>query len=394
MPEEKKQIDLSAYIYEKGAAFLLLCLAQLTFSGYHIVGKFTLSNENAFLFAMYREVFSSTLMFFLFAFTQRRELTLGESWTMMTQVLHTDWKMFLLLGFLSFINVMGSTLGLSLLSPIIFAIMQPLIPCVATTISIIANYEPFTWLKLLGVMIAVGGAICVEVWKSNDGDDSDNISQNYVGIIVCVCQITGCGAYMTFQKSILHLYPSTLITFLYYAIGSCFTVLTVIGYSIFIGGVNEETLSLHGRMLSWLAVGYVVFFSTLFAWNAYTYASSYISPSLSTIFMSLQPVFTAILTFFILNVVITYQQLVGSFLVIVGMILTVLAQRRSKDEEDEANIGGDERFGEAEGYTPAFSYRHLESEADDHHTSHTNMNTTAGTATNNPVSMNLRFSHL
>lgn len=390
MVDAKKPIG--SYIYEKGLAFFLLCLAQLTFSGYHIVGNYTLSNENAFIFAMYREVFSSTLMFFLFAFTQRTELTMGESWTMMTQVLHTDLKMFLLLGFLSFINVMGSTVGLSLLSPIIFAIMQPLIPCVATTISILANYEPFTWLKLLGVVIAVSGAICVEVWKPKNGNDSDNIQQNYAGIIVCVCQITGCGAYMTFQKSILHLYPSTLITFLYYAIGSCFTVLTVIGYSIIVGGIDEETLALHGRMLSWLAIGYVVFFSTLFAWNAYTYASSYISPSLSTIFMSLQPVFTAILTFFILNVVITYQQLVGSFLVIVGMILTVLAQRGS-NEVNESGDGEEGGTGEGEGFSSAYPYRHLESDADDHY-SGSDTNTTASTATSNPVSMNLRFSHL
>ena len=94
----------------------------------------------------------------------------------------------------------------------------------------------------------------------------------------------------------------------------------------------SSSMILDAEVFPWLGVAYVVIFSTLYAWNAFSYAGKYLSPSLCTVFMSLQPVFTAIMMYFVYNQVLTIPQYFGAMLVVGGMIVTV----KGSDQENQA----------------------------------------------------------
>ena len=318
----------------------LLTLVQLTFSGWHLVGNVCLTDDiNPFVFALYREFFASLLMLVLYLWLCHP----GEVWKGLVYVRDTalfgeDSRLFLFLGFCSYINVMGATWALSITEPTIFAIFQPMIPCIATAISIIAQFEPFNWWKFVGIATAVAGAVTVEVWKQGGHSGTGKHYNNELGIAVICVQVTGCAFYLVFQKKILTKYHSTLVTFIYYSIGGCFTALSVAMYAIF-ADVSLADMRLHDQVVPWLGVSYVVLFSTLYAWNAYTYASKYLSPSISTVFMSLQPPFTALLIYIFFAQVLSTPQIIGGLFVIAGMVLTVYGGDQDEGAEDGVKVG-------------------------------------------------------
>lgn len=185
--------------------------------------------------------------------------------------------------------------------------------------------------------------------------------------MTCV-QVTACATYLVFQKTILGKYPSTLITFIYYSIGSAFTALSV-GVYAFAYGISPTDMTFNGSGDTWLGIAYTIIFTTVFAWNAYTFASQFLSPSVSTIFMSLQPVFTAVLMYVIFMQQVTVAQCGGGLLVAGGMYITVACGAHRQDSVASPLSGeGDEAV---EGCTPsrAATYSALAlneaSEADD-----------------------------
>jgi len=310
-------------------SFVLLTLVQLSFSGWHIIGGYAFNEQNAdpIVFAFYREILASFFMGALFIIIQwynefEPKTTVEAMGEMKDALLGEDCKMFLFLGSMSFCNVMGATLALSLAPPIIFAILQPLIPCIATALSMGFKFEPFNQIKIAGILLAVAGAISVEAWKDESSDDDSNSADETLGVVITFFQVTACATYLVFQKSILDKYHSTLVTFSYYGIGSVLTAFTCAIYA-FATGMSTSTMALDYSLILWGAVSYVVIFSTLYAWNAYTYASKYLAPSISTIFMALQPVFTAILSFIVYDKVLSIPQIFGGLLVCTGMLVTV-----------------------------------------------------------------------
>ncbi len=320
---------------QKTISGIALIGAQLSFSGWHVIGSICLKdgNTDAFVFAFWREILSTILMVFLFHYIHHdQNFNLKTSLSIIYNVLFgQDCKSFIFLGFCSFLNVMGATLALSMTDASIFAILQPLIPCVATSISIMTGFEGYTHVKCIGICMAVIGAVVVEVWGGTSSSTSSTSS--LIGLIIIIIQVTACGTYLVYQKPILAKYHSTLVTLLYYTVGTAFTSITIFCYSLWTN-LSSSSMILDAAVFPWLGITYVVVFSTLFAWNAFSYAGKYLSPSLCTVFMSLQPVFTAIMMYLVYNQVLTTPQYFGAVLVIGGMVVTVKGSDQENEEID------------------------------------------------------------
>ena len=101
--------------------------------------------------------------------------------------------------------------------------MQPVIPVVATVISVLVGYEGVTLVKTLGIICAVGGAILVETWHTDSGgdddEDDDGDSNVLLGTILVCIQVCGMAALIVFQKKLLKRYDPTVLTFAYYSAG-------------------------------------------------------------------------------------------------------------------------------------------------------------------------------
>jgi drug/metabolite transporter (DMT)-like permease len=158
------------------------------------------------MFALYREVFASILMYGLVRYYGKFVFVHPE-----------DYQRMLFLGFCSFVNVVGTILALQYINPVRYSVMQPIIPVIATLISVGIGLESLSPIKSCGILAAVGGAILVETWHASSDDESSNV---VLGTILVCVQVTAMASLIVFQKPILSKYDPAVLTFVYYAIGS------------------------------------------------------------------------------------------------------------------------------------------------------------------------------
>lgn len=170
----------------KTRAHILLLLCQLSWSFWHVLASLTLQGgTNPIIFALYRELISSICMLSLVFIIEGPNLK-------NLYIDREDIFRFICLGFCSFINVVFAIVALEYIPATEFAVMQPIIPCIATFISVLVGLEQSSILKILGILLAVAGAIIIEAWKtsgsSNNGDGS--LHYDYLkGYIIVACQV-------------------------------------------------------------------------------------------------------------------------------------------------------------------------------------------------------------
>lgn len=313
---------------------LVLCSIQLSFSGWHIVGAIALKEgANPLIFALYREVLASIFMYCFMKYGKEK-----------LRVDSRDRARFIFLGFCSFINVVGTVLALEFLSATRYAMMQPTIPVISTCMSVALGLETLNIFKAFGIVLAVSGALLVELWSTGSSDD-DGDSNVTLGSIIVAVQVTGMASLIVFQKPLLNRYKPATLTTVYYSIGSFITVLACIGWSY---TFDPDDFVFGGELFPWVGLAYATIFSTVYAYNAYSWAGKQVSPAITTVYNTLQPVGTALLSFAILGVVITLSEVVGGVLVICGLVVTVYG--RSVEEAVAAE--GEKAFEEnlLEGY--------------------------------------------
>ena len=296
---------------------LLLLSVQVAYSGWHILGSMTLSaGADAMIFALYREVFGSIVMLF---YVRYKGLNI--------QVRRQDMARFAFLGFLSFNNVVGTILALQYTSADRYAIMQPLIPPIAVTISIAVGWEVYSHRKLLGVLIAVGGAITVVAWQTAGSAAESNVA---LGTSIIAVQVFSMANLIVFQKALLVYYDPSVVACVCYTVGTAITaVVCLCWYTRF---KTVQTLYFDGLLLPWLSLVYAVFVTTAYCANASSWAVKRLPPSMVTIYATFQPLCTVMLSLVILSVAVTLAQGVGGLLIIIGLIITI------SEKNDNDNI--------------------------------------------------------
>jgi quinol-cytochrome oxidoreductase complex cytochrome b subunit len=90
----------------------------------------------------------------------------------------------------------------------------------------------------------------------------------------------------------------------------------------------ESDLYFNGVLLPWLGLGYATLFATLYAYNAYSWAGKRVSPAITTVYNTLQPVGTSLLSVFFLHHHIILPEILGGLLVMLGLIITVYGRQQ------------------------------------------------------------------
>lgn len=275
-----------------------------------------------FVFVLYRELVAAVLMY-----------SYARYCGLEIKIDRADWLRFAILGFFSFVNVVGAMLALKYISATRFAIFQPSIPCIATFISILVGMEKLTVLKAAGIAVAVGGAVITELWHDSSDDDEADVT---LGTIIVSCQVIGMGALMVFVKPMLSKYNPAVVTVTYYSIGAVYTLFLTgaLAYSF-----EASDLIFHSELLPWLALAYAASFATFYPYNALSWAGKQLTPGATTVYCTFQPVGTILLSFAILGTVITLSEGLGTIMVIAGLILTVYAQQYEKARSHQAGNG-------------------------------------------------------
>ncbi len=109
----------------------------------------------------------------------------------------------------------GSALALTYLDPLAYTLIQPLMPLATAMWATLVGQEAWalrssaSWLKVLGMLVAVGGAVFVGYGGGGGGAaPGGNL---FLGLLFVSLQILGGGAYPVAQRPLIGKYPSLVV---------------------------------------------------------------------------------------------------------------------------------------------------------------------------------------
>ncbi|EWM25961.1 nodulin 21 -like transporter family protein [Nannochloropsis gaditana] len=290
----------------------LMVLVQVIFSGYHVLTSSALKTKgvNPLVFALYRELSASLFMALYACVAVWRG---KHRWQLETRHI----PRFLALGLFSAGNVLGAVQALTLITPTNFSVLQPSIPVFTMLLSVLFRMERLTPLKALGLLAAVAGAVVVEVvhpagisgqegGESEGGDGSSSRADFISGNVIVLLQCLSMASLLVFQKTALTHYHPTVVTAWYYSIGSVLTLIICVSQSL-----PSSAYALSTSPAPWLALAYAALLGTAFNYNAYSWAGTVVAPGIISIYSTLQPVGTALLSVLFLHATITGGEMGG-----------------------------------------------------------------------------------
>ena len=194
-------------------------------------------------------------------------------------------------------------------------------------LSVLFRMEKLTPVKTLGLLAAVAGAVVVEVVHSPVSGTAGKTSQTdfISGNIIVILQCLSMASLLVFQKTALVYYHPTIVTAWYYSIGSILTLLICLSKSL-----PSSAYALSSSLAPWLALAYAAIFGTAFNYNAYSWAGTVVVPAVISIYSTLQPLGTAVLSFVFLGDKVTGGEAGGGVLVVLGLIGTVWGRERER----------------------------------------------------------------
>jgi len=245
-------------------------------------------------------------------------------------------------------------IGLLLTSPLVAAIYMPLIPVFGGLLAVITRTEVYNTKTLLckwffSIGAVSGGALIIihassatgvahhtthhasshhaSVTVSAGSDHSEDSKEDgdaamsasfIIGNVCLLCNVLSFASFLFLQKSFLAKFPPM--------------TLTTWGYSI--GMIEMGMLALSSGQLTHLAVstlslelgcvlGFLVLVCTVVNYNLYTWANSILPSSTVSLFHGTNPVFTALLSHYILDTDVTAIHLVGGVMILSGLQLNM-----------------------------------------------------------------------
>ena len=173
--------------------------------------------------------------------------------------------------------------GLSLTSPIDASIIMTSTPVIVLIFSFILLKEKVTSNKLLGSFIAGVGAITLIIYGNNAGGTS-----TFLGNLFIFLNASSYGLYLVIVKPLMKQYHAITIISWVFLFG--FVFMLPFGLPDFIS-TDFTAFDLN----TYLVIGFVVIFTTFFAYLFNIYALNYVSPSVNSSYIYLQPAISFIM---------------------------------------------------------------------------------------------------
>ena len=169
--------------------------------------------------------------------------------------------------------------GLNLTSPINASIIMTTNPIIVLVVSFIFLKDKITGYKLFGVLLGIFGAWNL-ILNSNNMSFS---SGSGLGDIFVLINATSYGLYLVLVKPLMSKYNPITILFIVFSFGLIF---------VFPFGYNELSLVDWTEIPNniWFEIGFVVLFTTFFAYLLNAFALKNVSPNTVSIYIYLQPV--------------------------------------------------------------------------------------------------------
>lgn len=253
-------------------AHLALLGANVIYGANYLIAKGVMPNKigpSAFIFV---RVLGAILLFWLL------KTTIKE------QIEKKDYPRLLLCGLLGVAtNQLLFFHGLNLTSPIDASIIITSIPVMVLIFSAIILKEKITSNKILGLIIGGIGAVLLISYGNKSGGTSSILGNLFIFLNAC-----SYGLYLVIVKPLMKKYNSLTVISWVFLFGFLF---------VFPFGINDvlATDFSSWNLNTYLAVGFVVVFTTFFAYLFNIFALKYVSPSINGSYVYLQPAVTFIM---------------------------------------------------------------------------------------------------
>lgn len=173
--------------------------------------------------------------------------------------------------------------GINLTSPVDASIIMTATPVIVLVFSFIILKEPLTKNKLMGISIAGVGAIFLILYGNKVAGTS-----SFLGNLFVFLNATCYGLYLVIVKTLMRKYNAiTVISWMF-----LFGLLFIFPFTLNdFTNTNFEAFTTN----TYLVIGFVVLFTTFFAYLFNVYALNYVTPSVTSSYIYLQPVISFIM---------------------------------------------------------------------------------------------------
>lgn len=173
--------------------------------------------------------------------------------------------------------------GINLTSPIDASIIQTATPVLVLIFSVIILKERITKNKILGITLAATGAIFLILYGNKAVGTSSFLGNLFILLNAC-----SYGLYLVLAKTLMKKYHAITVASWLFLFG--FLYIFPFGISDILN-TNFEAFTTN----TYLTIGYVVLFTTFFAYLFNIYALNHLAPSVTSSYVYLQPVVSFVL---------------------------------------------------------------------------------------------------
>lgn len=220
------------------------------------------------------------------------------------------------------INQLAFFKGLSYTSPISASVIMVTTPILVLILSAILIKEKIKLKKVIGIIIGLTGTSILILY----GKDIQNSPNASFGNFLVFINASSYGIYLIVVKKLISKYhPFTFVKWIY-----TFGLLFVIpfGYQEFTE-INWQTIP----TTIYLNIGFVVLFTTFFAYLINLMALKELKPTTLSIFIYLQPLFASIIAISLQKDELTFIKIISAILIFTGVFL-VTHKKQLKTTED------------------------------------------------------------
>ncbi|TET09140.1 MAG: DMT family transporter [Candidatus Thorarchaeota archaeon] len=237
-----------------------------------------------------------------------------------------NWKLLLVAGLSGpFISQILQYIGLELSTASDAILLLNLTPIFAVILAAPVLNEKITFEKTVGLVLATIGAILIVMNITPENSTFDIL--RFLGAIIVIVStfffaingIVGKIAIKSIDAVSLTFY-STLIAVPFIWISATL--------------LDDVTVLFTMSMQSWLIMMWVAVVNTVIAFILYYESMKHIEASLVQIMLNLIAVWGILLSIFILNETVTFLQIFGGTITVIGVIVAQMAQARRKSNED------------------------------------------------------------
>ena len=238
-----------------------------------------------------------------------------------------DFKLFVLMAFFEpFIYFLGESYGLKYVSSTVAAVIVATIPLISPIFAWYFFRERLKWMNVAGLAFSFFGVGLVVLNGSFQFNASPlGVGLEFIAVFTAI-------AYSIVLRKLVFKYNTMSIIAYQNIIGIVFflPVWLIVDFNDFISRpFHPEAF----RAIVFLAV-----FASTLAFVFFTQSIRQIGVNRSNTFINLIPVFVAILSYFILKESLETQQIVGIFIVVIGLFLAQIRRKRKEVKQEMIEI--------------------------------------------------------